>query len=129
MHFISSHPRGSDPGEPLDICTTTFTKPLPGGFFGDPATKEQKQSNRPHPGLKNGDQSSQIPHHACVCSRGHPLIRYSRALLLPEHKVFDSPLSCAIPSTCHACFHVYPVLLMSFSNSRHQVFRGFLLFL
>ena len=51
--LISSHPRWDDPGEPLDICTTTFTKPRTRRFFGDPATKEQKQSNPPPiPGLK-----------------------------------------------------------------------------
>ena len=57
------------------------------------------------------------------------LLTYFGPLLLPEHRpptiTRQSPLSCAIPSSC---FHVCPVLLMSFSSSRRQVFRGLPLF-
>ena len=57
-------------------------------------------------------------------------LTYFGPLLLPEYRppitTLQSPLSWAILSSC---FHVYPVLLMSFSSSRRQVFRGLPLFL
>ena len=58
------------------------------------------------------------------------ILTYFGPLLLPEHRppitTLHSPLSWAILSSC---FHVCPVLLMSFSSSRRQVFRGLPLFL
>ena len=58
------------------------------------------------------------------------LLTYFGPLLLPEHRppitTLQSPLSWAILSRC---FHACPVLLMSFSSSRRQVFRGLPLFL
>ena len=71
--------------------------------------------------------SSQSSHVSVACSPS--ILTYFGPLLLPEHRpptiTRQSPLSCAIPSSC---FHVCPVLLMSFSSSRRQVFRGLPLF-
>ena len=57
------------------------------------------------------------------------LLTYFGPLLFPEHRpptiTRQSPLFCTISSSC---FHVCPVLLISFSSSRRQVFRGLPLF-